>query len=733
MKEEKQMKMKAMFVMIISLLLGSTVSTGAQTIRILEERQLMISDVFKLNDGFNHSEYVRGNTLKFPFEVLQKLPDSVTGQYLYYRYAEPFTRELIVSSSDSVIEKVVLNVVPARFNVTAPDLWKGESYDGGVQLNRVESENTFNLGSRTGRSVVGGELTIRFMEDSGYKSSDDIYHDLQACKKEGQKVSEITLDDFIGYVYTPETQFTEGYAGGSGLYDAQYSDYMEGYVIKGHQVIYIYLHTYGYSDYTNTDKVWLINKGQAVMMEVLSIFNTVHLSAEGERHVGTPTNYTGTQTTGKPSSNGDRLSNNTALRDEAEPYVLTMDQERIEGEFGYYLPGFDACRSCIHYENGVLKIERGPAWSKNGIYSYQPVVKITEDLADNPVVFHFDIIPELSRGFQICFTEECNDFYLHQNENANIFYRTQQNGAKTGLSLYNPLSVTNNSYTSWAGFKMPERITVRIYSNRIVLEDSLNNRLERLMEFAQLDDTLFLYLFTVPDEENSDCSLALKTITIERGSNKLPVKQAAYPAVSGTPIFSDDFNGLDETKWVRFQDTGGNYTDCYQLIDGVFDVSIPKWHEWASVGIKSREALFKVPPPGETRLITIQLKSDNFHSYGLVLDQLGYDSGLWSRENMRYTFVTHQLLQSSYVSLADSIDYGKAREKFLNQNYSVADNRVIIEISSGKAKVYTAWGDVFEYDYAWMKEGIPIYLYLMAYAYDYQLPGHLAVDSITVY
>jgi len=220
----------------------------------------------------------------------------------------------------------------------------------------------------------------------------------------------------------------------------------------------------------------------------------------------------------------------------------------------------------------------------------------------------------------------------------------------------------------------------------------------------------------------------ISSITFD-GMSHHPQPQVGVPSAE-TYLLNEEFASGLSTLWEPIQVVGGNFERFAALSQGKLTVNVPAGNSWGKTGIMSRSPLFSVDAgmAANPLKISFEFEPGQTTGYVIALSQ-ARDADVWRVQNywlhwLRPTMISGKLYATNTQNSGD-----KGGEAITP---SQAPNTVTLAVRPGSVEALTSQGTRLSANLGWMKQGVPVYLYIFSHPANQHEAASFALKSIRI-
>jgi hypothetical protein len=220
----------------------------------------------------------------------------------------------------------------------------------------------------------------------------------------------------------------------------------------------------------------------------------------------------------------------------------------------------------------------------------------------------------------------------------------------------------------------------------------------------------------------------ISSITFD-GISHHPQPPVSVPSAENYLLNEEFANGLS-TLWEPIQVVGGNYERFAALAPGKLAVNVPAGNSWGKTGIMSRSPLFSVDAGMTANPLKISFDFDPNQTTGYVIALAqAKDADVWRVQNywlhwLRPTMISGKLYAANTQNAGDKVAEAVTP--------SQAPNTVALAIRPGSVEAITSQGTRLAMNLGWMKQGVPVYLYIFSHPANQHEAASFALKSIRI-
>ena len=198
-----------------------------------------------------------------------------------------------------------------------------------------------------------------------------------------------------------------------------------------------------------------------------------------------------------------------------------------------------------------------------------------------------------------------------------------------------------------------------------------------------------------------------------------------------SPLFVEEFGSGLGALWEPIQVAGGNYEKFAVMANNKLAVTVPAGNSWTKTGIMSRSPLFSVDANMASNPLKLSFDFDPAGTTGYVIGlSQGKNPDMWHLQNVWFhwykpTFIEGKAYMTNTQNSGDKGGDSKTP--------SQAPKNVTLAIRPGSVEATMTGGSQFTANFAWLKPGVPVYLYVFSHPANQQEAAAFVLNSIKIF
>jgi len=211
----------------------------------------------------------------------------------------------------------------------------------------------------------------------------------------------------------------------------------------------------------------------------------------------------------------------------------------------------------------------------------------------------------------------------------------------------------------------------------------------------------------------------------------LPSDEAVREDSEGISLLTETFNGGLSSTWEPIQVVGGNFARFASVGNGKLSVSVPAGNSWGKTGIMTGKALFPLSADMADKPLKLTFDFDAKATTGYVIAlSQAKDADVWRVQNVWFHWgISKPQEGTAYlVNTQNSADKGgdcKTPPR--------APKSVTLVVRPGSVEATTSYGSKIAANISWLKEGVPVYIYVFSHPWKQNEAASFVLRSIRIH
>ena len=206
-------------------------------------------------------------------------------------------------------------------------------------------------------------------------------------------------------------------------------------------------------------------------------------------------------------------------------------------------------------------------------------------------------------------------------------------------------------------------------------------------------------------------------------------QQPTFPTAE-TYLLNEEFaNGLS-TLWEPIQVVGGNFDRFTTLSPGKLLVNVPAGNSWGKTGIMSRSPLFSIDAGMAANPLKISFEFEPSQTTGyIVAFSQARDADVWRVQNYWFHWGRPTMINGKAYAANTQNSGDKGSEAVTPPQ---APKTVTFAVRPGTIEATTSHGTRLVMNLGWMKQGVPVYMYIFSHPWNQHEAASFTLKSIRI-
>jgi hypothetical protein len=210
----------------------------------------------------------------------------------------------------------------------------------------------------------------------------------------------------------------------------------------------------------------------------------------------------------------------------------------------------------------------------------------------------------------------------------------------------------------------------------------------------------------------------------------LPADEMVSENAEGVSLLTETFNSGLSSTWEPIQVVGGNFDRFATVGNGKLSVSVPAGNSWGKTGIMTSRAFFPLSATMAVKplKLTFDFDADKTTGYVIALSQ-AKDADVWRVQNVWFHWgIPNPLEGKAYlVNTRNNADKGGE-----SRTPPRAPESVTLAVRPGNVAVTTSDNSTITAGISWLKEGVPVYIYIFSHPWNQGESATFVLKSIRI-